>query len=158
MQFSNVRIVGNLRSIEEISLAAFSGLFIISFLDIYDNKWLPFHGYQYALIIALIFVLMNYIWYGFKHTFIDFNSNSDHIIIRYFVIRPKIFKYQPKMIKVAKKDYVKYEIVSSKYFFGQKKALYLYQKTNKGVVKYPPIYVHSLNDTEMYQLKQALKF
>ncbi len=156
MEFENGRVILNYMKIEGILLVAFGSLFSLAFLDVYQNPYLPLENYQYGILIFLIFVLGGYLWHSLYHTYISFNSKSDTIVIKYFRLMPKIIKPKPKMIKIPKSSYVKYEIKTS--YFGKRKALYLFQKTAKGVVKYPPIYINSLNDTEMYKLKQALKF
>jgi hypothetical protein len=128
----------------------------LSFLGIYQNSLLPLKDYQYALLIVLLFVIVAHYWYGINKNFISVNTDGDNIVIKYFRILPKIIKPKPKMVRIPKSSYVKYKIESS--LFGKKKALYLFQRTKKGIVKYPPIYVNSLKKEEMEQLKQALKF
>jgi len=155
MEFDNNKALYSVMRIELIATILFAGSFSVSFLDIYKTDFLPLKGYQFALIIVLFFVSLSYVWYGLKHTYFSINTNGENILIKYFRITPKFIKPKPKMVQIPKRAFVKYKIENS--FMGKRKALYLFQRTNKGVVKYPPIYITSLNANELEKLKLALQ-
>ena len=55
---------------------------------------------------------------------------------------------------MSKASFAKYDIVTG--FFNQKDSLVLYQKTPKGVAKYPPIPLTLLNKKQKTELKRTL--
>lgn len=155
MKFDNNKALYKIMRTELISPLVFAALISISFLGIYSNKYLPLENYEFALLILAIFLVLSYFWYGAKKSYFSLDANGNSIIIKYFVITPKFFKTKPQMVKIPKSSFFKYNIESS--FFGMKKSLFLFQKTPKGVVKYPPIYISALNSNELEMLKKALQ-
>lgn len=158
MEFDNQRVIFSTMRIELIATIIFGATFSLAFLDIYKTDFLPLKSYQFALIIVFIFFLVGYVWYGFPHSFFHMETNNSDIIIRYFKITPKFIKAKPKMIVVPKNTYVKYLIEYENYFLWKRKNLILFQKTPKGIVKYPPIHISSLNEDELQKLKSALQY
>ena len=156
MEFDNNKALYSVMKVELIATVVFAASFSVSFLDTYKTDFLPLEGYQFAGLITAIFIILSYVWYGLKHTYFSINTNGDNILIKYFRITPKFIKPKPKMVKIPKRAFVKYEIEES--FMGKRKALYLFQRSQKGVVKYPPIYITSLNENEIEELKRALQF
>jgi len=156
MEFDNNKALYSVMRIELIGTILFAATFSISFLDVFKTPFLPLEGYQFALLIFVGFITLAYLWYSLQHTYFSINTRGDNILIKYFRITPKFISPKPKMIKIPKTAFVKYKIESS--FMGKRKALYLFQKTKKGVVKYPPIYITSLNADEIEKLKLALQY
>ncbi len=155
MNFDNNKALFNVMRVELIASIIFMGTFSISFLDIYKSKTLPLEGYQFALLIATIYFLLALIWYNIKYSYFSIDT-TDGILIKYFRITPKFITPKPKMIKISKSTYVKYQIKKS--FFGLRTALILFQKTKKGIVSYPPIYISGLNKDEIKKLKTVLQY
>ena len=155
MNFDNNKALFSVMRVELIASIVFMGLFSISFLDIYKTKTLPLEGYQFALLIATIFILLALVWYNIMYSYFSIDT-SNGILIKYFRITPKFITPKPKMVKISKSTYVKYQIKKS--FFGLRTALILYQRTKKGVVIYPPIYISALNNEEIKKLKTALQY
>ncbi len=156
MEFDNNKTLYNAMRTELFATVIFGSLVPLSFLGIYQNKFIELADYQYALIIVLVYSVVAYFWYGLQPHYISINTNGNDILIKYFRILPKFIKPKPKMVKIPKTTYVKYKIETSS--FGMKKALYLFQRTKKGVVKYPAIYISSLKEDEIDKLMIALKF
>jgi hypothetical protein len=156
MEFDNGKDLYRILRVELIGTIVFGATFSVSFIGVYKNSYLPLEGYHYALIILFIFGLLSAYWYGLKHSYFAFNSTNQEIVIKYFRMLPKFIKPKPKMVKIPRSTYVKYTIETS--MMGKRKALYLFQRTKKGVVKYPPIYITSLNTNELELLKRALHF
>ena len=156
MKFDNNKALFNVMVAELITPLVWVSLTSIAFLDVYKNNYLPLENYQYALIITLLFLTIGYFWYGQKKSYFSLDTDSNIIIIKYFHIRPKFFKPKPKLVKIPKSTYVKYKIEKS--FYGLRSSLFLFQKTKQGVVKYPPIYISSLNTEELEKLKLALQY
>ncbi len=155
MTFDNNKALYSVMRVELIASIIFMGTFSISFLDVYKSKLLPLEGYQFALLIAAIFLLLALMWYNIKYSYFSIDT-SDGILIKYFRITPKFITPKPKMVNIPKSTYVKYQIKKS--FFGLRTELILFQKTKKGVVSYPPIYISALNKEEIRKLKTALQY
>ncbi|MBN2669615.1 MAG: hypothetical protein JXR60_10335 [Bacteroidales bacterium] len=155
MEIENSKGLYKVLRVELIGIIVFGGSFPISFLDVYTNKYLPLKDFHYALIILVTFIIAGIIWFGLKHSYISFNDEGSQYIFKYFRITPKFIKPKPKMVKIPKESLYKYTIESS--FFGLRKALFLFQKTPKGVVKYPPIFLTTLKNEEIQRLENALK-
>jgi len=156
MEFDNSNALFKAMKIELYAIVLFGASIPVSFLGVYKNDFLPLKDYQYALLIAALFFSIGIYWYGLKQYFFSLNTNTNDIVIKYFRIVPKFITLKPKMIKIPKNTYVKYTIETS--FFGKRKALILFQRTKKGVVKYPPIYITALNKDEINKLTIALKY
>lgn len=155
MKFDNNKALYSVMRAELLTTLIYAGLFMISFIDVYQNKYIKLENYEYAGLITLFFGAVALFWYGLNYSYFAFDNTGNHIIIKYFRITPKLFKTKPKMVKIPKASYVKYEIRTS--IFGLKRALYLYQNTKNGEVEYPPIYISALNKQEIKQLKQLLQ-
>ena len=144
--------------VELIAAIVFGVTFSLSFLDMYKTDFLPLKSYQFALIIFFIFLIAGYLWYGFPHSFFSLETDNKDITIRYFKLTPKFIKPKHKMVVIPKKAYVKYLIEYENYFFWKRRNLILFQKMPKGIVKYPPIHITSLNEDELRKLKSALQY
>ena len=156
MEFDNNKFLFKIMTRELYATVLFGGAVPISFLGVYKNDILPLENYQYALLIVSLFAFFSYLWYGQNNSFFSINTNGNAIVIKYFKILPKFISKKPRMVKIPKTAYVKYSIETS--YLGRRKALYLFQNTKKGVVKYPPIYISALNEEEMQKLKLALQY
>jgi len=156
MKFENNKALYKVMRAELITTLVYAGFFMLSFIDVYQNQYVKLQNWEYAVLVTLFFGAVALFWYGLSYSYFAFDNNGNHIIIKYFRITPKIVKTRPKMVKIPKAAFVKYEIRTS--VFGLKKALYLYQNTKNGEVEYPPIYISALNKHEISQLKKALQF
>ena len=102
--------------------------------------------------LSVIFLIYYYIQYKMGYTYVYFSNNGKNLKFRYYSLR---FLYgKPKTIEIPKSDFVNYDITTS--FFNKKDSLILYQKTKKGVAKYPPISLTLLGDNKKRELKRAL--
>lgn len=156
MKFDNGTALYRIMKKELITTLVFAAVFSISFLDIYKTPFLPLEGYQFAILITLFFLLVAFFWYGKNYSYFSFDNTGENIIIKYFRITPKIFQTKPKMIRIPKSSFAKYTIKTS--FMGARKALFLFQKTKQGIVKYPPIYITALSPDEIKKLESALQY
>ena len=156
MEFDNNKALFSVMRIELIATIIFAASFSLSFLDIYKTSFMPWDGWQFALLISAVFLGIAIFWYSLNHSYFSLNTNGDSILIKYFRITPKFITPKPKMVEIPKASFLKYTIQSS--FMGKRKALFLFQRTKKGVVKYPPIYITSLNSQEIEKLKMALQY
>lgn len=103
-------------------------------------------------LLSLIFLMFYCFQYKMQYTYLYFSNNSKNLVLRFYSLRN--FYGKPKTIEISKPSFVKYDIETS--FFNKKDALVLYQKTTKGVAKYPPISLTLLTRNQKTELKRAL--
>ena len=103
---------------------------------------------------VLSVVLLIFFWfqYRMKYTYFYFSNNGKNLVFRFYTLR--VIAGKPKAIEISKTNFVKYDIVTD--FFNKKDSLVLYQKTPKGVAKYPPISLTLLSKNKKTELKRAL--
>ncbi len=102
--------------------------------------------------LAAIFLLFYWFQYKMEYTYFYFSNNNKNLVFRFYSLRNMYGK--PKTIEISKSGFWKYDITSS--FFNKKESLVLYQKTPKGIAKYPPISLTLLTKNQKTDLKRAL--
>ena len=102
--------------------------------------------------LSVLFLLFYWFQYNMEYTYFYFSNNKMNLIFKFYSLR--IFFGKPKTIEIPKSGLMKYEIVKS--FFKQKESLILYQKTPKGIAKYPPISLTLLSKKQKKELELAL--
>ena len=102
--------------------------------------------------LSIIFLLFYWFQYKMHYTYLYFSDNSKNLVFRFYSMR--LFSGKPKTIEIPKTSFLKYELETS--FFNKKESLLLYQKTDKGVAKYPPISLTLLRKKQKTDLKRAL--
>ena len=110
--------------------------------------------FKYLIYSVLSVILLFFFWfqYQMKYTYFYFSNKSKNLVFRFYTLR--IIAGKPKTIEISRNNFVNYDIISG--FFNQKDSLVLYQKTPKGVAKYPPISLTLLNKKQKTELKRAL--
>ena len=104
-------------------------------------------------ILSAIFLIFYWYQYNMKYTYFYFSNNSNNFVFKFYSLQ--IFFGKPRTIEFPKKNFVKYEIITG--FFGKRDSLVLYQKTPKGVAKYPPISLTVLNKKQKKELMSSLR-
>lgn len=102
--------------------------------------------------LSVIFLVFYWFQYQMHYTYFYFSNNSKNLVFRFYSLR--FFSGKPKTIEMPKSSFLKYDIETS--FFNKKDSLVLYQKTDKGVAKYPPISLTLLGKKQKTELKRAL--
>jgi len=102
--------------------------------------------------LFVIFLIFFWFQYMMNYTYFYFSNNSKNLIFRFYSMQ--LFSGKPKTIEISKASFLKYELVSD--FFNKKESLVLFQKTDKGVAKYPPISLTLLGKKQKTELKRAL--
>ncbi|MDR2848095.1 MAG: hypothetical protein LBV39_03220 [Bacteroidales bacterium] len=103
-------------------------------------------------VLALTFLLFYWYQYNMEYHYFYFSNNNKNLIFKFYSLRN--FSGKPKSIEIAKLNFYKYDITTA--FFNKKESLILYQKTPKGIAKYPPISLTLLNKNQKTELKRAL--
>ena len=109
---------------------------------------------RYTIYSVLSFVFLLFFWfqYQMQYTYFYFSNNGKSLVFKFYTL--KIVSGKPKTIEIPKASFVKYDIDLN--FFNKKDSLVLYQKTKKGVAKYPPISLTLLSKNQKTELKRAL--
>ncbi len=102
--------------------------------------------------LSVLFLLFYWFQYQMEYTYFYFSNNNKNLVFRFYSLRNLYGK--PKTIEISKISFFKYDIITS--FFNKKEALVLYQKTPKGIAKYPPISLTLLSKNQKTDLKRAL--
>ena len=102
--------------------------------------------------LSSAFFIFYWFQYQMHYTYFYFSNNSKNLVFRFYSLR--FFSGKPKTIEIPKTSFCKYDIETS--FFNKKDSLVLYQKTGKGVAKYPPISLTLLSRKQKTELKRAL--
>jgi hypothetical protein len=134
-------------SLWKMFLAIFFAVLIIFFLatDWFNRPFLGLERYELILISAGLYIFIMAVIYLLDLNYFYFNDDGDHIIIRYYPMRP--LGRKKRAVQIAKISLAGYEIKPS--LFGLRKSLILHQKTKKGTAKYPAISITSLNKKEV---------
>jgi hypothetical protein len=110
--------------------------------------------FKYIICGVLSVILLLFYWsqYQMEYTYFYFSNTGKNLIFRFYSLRN--FHGKPKTIEISRISFLKYDIVTG--FFNQKESLVLYQKTPRGVAKYPPISLTLLSKKQKTELKRAL--
>ncbi len=103
---------------------------------------------------ALSLIFLFFYWYQYKmeYTYFYFSNATQNLVFKFYSLRN--FYGRPKTIEISKMSFSKYEFITG--FFNKKESLVLYQRTPKGVAKYPPISLTLLKKSQRTELKRAL--
>ncbi|MDR3093995.1 MAG: hypothetical protein LBU62_05055 [Bacteroidales bacterium] len=109
---------------------------------------------QMLLVGIFSLIFLGFYWHQYKmeYSYFYFSNNGKNLVFRFYSLRNLHGK--PKSIEIAKLNFYKYDITTA--FFDKKEYLILYQKTPKGIAKYPPISLTLLNRNQKTDLKRAL--
>ena len=138
-----------LRSTKTFAVIAFSVLIVVTAV------FAPFDQMLKSVIYgALSIAFLVFYWYQYQmhYTYFYFSNSGKNLVFRYYSLR--FFSGKPRIIEISKSNFLKYDIETS--FFGKKDSLVLYQKTGKGMAKYPPISLTLLGKKQKTELKRAL--
>ena len=94
---------------------------------------------------ALLPMFLNY-------QYIQFSDEGENIVIRYFTAG--IVGGRKNSIEIHKTVFAGYK--SEARFFGMIQSLTLYQKVQKGIATYPPVYISALSAEERSKLFRSL--
>jgi hypothetical protein len=134
-------------------LFIFVTLIVVSFIGrIFEVYLLPFPKQYYAAFFGFIWITLLVIRNHLTYNFIYFSDAGKIIMLRYFHVR--YFNNSYKSIEIPKNTLYKYELKTS--FFKLKQELVLFQKTAKGIAKYPPVSLSSLKKNEIRKIIESL--
>ena len=103
-------------------------------------------------VLSVVFLIFFWFQYQMKYTYFYFSNNGKNLVFKFYSLR--IIAGKPKTIEISRTNFVKYDIITG--FFDKRDSLVLYQKTPKGVAKYPPISLSLLSKQQKTELKRTL--
>ena len=130
-------------------------IIVYSILIVLTSTFIPIDKTLKIIIcgaLSLIFLMLYLLHYQMEYSYFYFSNNNKNLVFRFYSLRN--FYGKPKTIEISKMSFFKYDITTS--FFNKKDVLVLYQKTTKGVAKYPPISLTLLSKNKKTELKRAL--
>jgi hypothetical protein len=97
---------------------------------------------MYYFLASFTFIFISCVWFtlSLNFNYIIFKETDNSIIFRYYPLHPFHDKF--KSIEIPKNKLS--HIVIKESVFGLKSSLELYQITNQGIAKYPPLSISAL--------------
>ncbi|MEA3447827.1 MAG: hypothetical protein U9Q98_05170 [Bacteroidota bacterium] len=112
--------------------------------------WSEKHYFELGLTAVLLLGIVWFLLCG--SNYIYFNTEGSKIVLRYMPLQP--FMAGHHAIEIPKSKFVQYKIKKSK--LGLRTSIVLYQKTDKGISKYPPVSINSLKKSEKRDILDTL--
>ena len=109
-------------------------------------KWVIYGAF------SVLYLCFFWFQYNMKYSYFYFSNNGKNLVFKFYSLR--IFSGKPQTIEISKLNFVKYELISE--FFNKRTSLVLFQKTPKGIAKYPPISLTLLSKTQKKDLLNVL--
>ncbi|MFO7879209.1 MAG: hypothetical protein ACQES0_01855 [Bacteroidota bacterium] len=109
-------------------------------------------NHRFALYWSVFFVLAVAFFFIKGYNYIYFNTDGSRIILRYMGAQPLL--YSNNAMEIPKNQFVKYKIKKS--HFGLRTSIILYQRTEKGLSKYPPVGIDTLTKSERRDMLDVL--
>lgn len=120
--------------------------------DFYSDYLFPVPGEYYSVFFVLVFILYLVYRGQLKYHFIAFSDEGNKIVLRYYRFGGITQKY--RSFEIVKSALYSFEI--HRYFFGRRSELVIYQRTPKGIAKYPPVPLTALTPPQVSALTQIL--
>jgi hypothetical protein len=152
MILDNKKATYNIWLVKFISTVIFFPLVsVISFSYFFTGPVLGLERTHYILIACALYIGIM-VYYTLKHPyFIFYSDRSEKIVLRYYPI--KALNQKKQSIEIPKSQFLKYE--TEKFFLGNEK-LFLFQRYNNKVAKFPAISLSALTKKEIQQIKASL--
>lgn len=144
MKLNNYLNTAKLKIFYIVGLGFIIGLGIYLYFEKISNVFIL--GFISALIIIYITILFR------KLNYLYLENTSNKIIVRYYSAFPLLRKY--KSFEIPTEQFLNYEIKS--FLFGFNKYVQFSVKTQKGVLKYPPVSITLLTKKQVNSLVKIL--
>jgi hypothetical protein len=126
---------------------------IFGFVDYFQKPVFGLDKSVYLIGLGIVYIILIIINAMLKHDFVFYGDVGDKVIMRYYPIR--IFNRKKHSIEIPKSKFVKYD--TEKFFFGMKERLFLYQKTQNGIARYPGISLSAVDKADIEKIKKSLQ-
>jgi hypothetical protein len=120
--------------------------------DVYTDYLIPIPGKYYSIFFVFLFFLYMIYRGQLQYHFISFSDEGNKIILRYYRFSGISQKY--RSFEILKSAFYTYEI--HRHFFGRRAEMVLFQRTPKGIAKYPPVPLTALTPAQLSAITQIL--
>jgi hypothetical protein len=120
--------------------------------QLYTDYLIPIEGWYYSVFFIMIYALYLIYRNFLQYHYIEFSDDGPKVILRYF--RFGGITQQYRSIEIIKTTLYTFEF--QKQFFNRRPELIIFQKTPKGVAKYPPVPVTALTPEQLSAITQIL--
>lgn len=127
-----------------LALAYIIKLIRFPLLGLSDSVW--------TVILIAVWVILAFIPMVLNYQFISYSDEGDFIVFRYFTAG--IVGGKKNSVEINKLTFSGYKIETR--FFGLIESISLFQKIQRGVAKYPPVYISALSKSEKEKMVQSL--
>lgn len=143
------------RKIQKLFLAILTGAVIVIILttNIIGDGFLELSRKNWAVIVASLYLIYYIYQIIIEPYYIYFSDDGEKIVLRYY--SAGALGSKKSAIEIPKNQFHNFH--TKKVFINHKEKLTLYQRTSKGIFKYPPISLSALNLNEKNILKNTLK-
>jgi hypothetical protein len=129
-----------------IGVLFYLAILVLSFVFNWDET------HKFPLYWSILFFIAMLFFFLKGYNYIFFSPDGSKIILRYMPLQP--FLYGTYSIEIPKQEFVKYEVKTTN--FGLRTSIILYQKTERGLSKYRPISLASLQKSERRDMLEVL--
>lgn len=145
-------IVFHLRRLLFIVLVVIAVVLLL-YIDFFDKETLGF-GQEYLIYALILMYLLYYSWGMIRdyHYIYYSDFGPSKLIFRFYSLVP--LSKKQNSIEIRKDELYDYQFMNKA--FGFRRYLLLYQKTNKGIAKYPPISISMLTKSQRKDLSVSL--
>lgn len=131
----------------------FMVIIVLALIFSWSEKLFEVKGnHKLELYAAIFFVLGVIFFFGRRYNYIYYNNEGSKIILRYMPLQPLL--YGNYSIEIPKSQFVKFSVKTG--LLGFRKSVILYQQTERGLSKYPPVSIATLSKTERLDLLESL--
>jgi len=153
MTFDNTRTIISLR----IRLFGATVLFLVYIALTYVAKLIkyPVLGLSetsWTLILVALYAFVVFLPMFLNYQFIYFSDDGENIVFRYFTTG--IVGGKKNSVEINKRTFSGYKTESK--LFGLIRSITLFQRVNKGIAKYPPVFISALNREQRKKILNSL--
>jgi len=106
----------------------------------------------WTVILIAVWLILAFLPMVLNYQFISYSDEGEFIVFRYF--NAGMVGGKKNSVEINKLTFSGYKIDTR--FFGLIESISLFQKFQKGVAKYPPVYISALSKDEKAKLIQSL--
>ncbi|MGC9330550.1 MAG: hypothetical protein ACP5DZ_01580 [Bacteroidales bacterium] len=146
MLIDNKELATRIRLGFMLAILVYLVLFVLAIIF----RWSEKHYFELGITAVFLIAIVWFFLCGFSYIY--FNTEGSKIVLRYMSLQP--FMAGNYAIEIPKSKFVQYKIIKNK--LGLRTSIVLYQKTEKGLSKYPPVSISSLKKSEKRDILDTL--
>ena len=127
-----------------LAMAYVIGMIKFPLLSMDDTFW--------TVILSTIWLILAFMPMVLNYQFISYSDEGDYIVFRYFTAG--IVGGKKNSVEINKTSFMGYKTETR--FFGLIQSIILFQKIQKEIAKYPPVYISALTREEKAKVFKSL--